>query len=174
MFILKIVKKIIKILGSAASPNQIAWGFSLGMILGLTPFWSPHNLIVIVLIILLNVNIGSAVFGWAIFSGFAYLLDGIFHSLGYLLLVGVDSLQGVWTFFYNSPFLALFRLNNTVVLGSLIIALLALVPVVIFMKWFVVFYRNNLQARVQKFKIVKLLKGSKIYTAYEKIKLLGA
>ena len=37
MFALKLLSKFIKVLRSAASPNQIAWGFALGAILGLTP-----------------------------------------------------------------------------------------------------------------------------------------
>ena len=51
MFILKILGKFIKVLRSAASPRQIAWGFALGCILGLTPFWSLHNLLLVVLIL---------------------------------------------------------------------------------------------------------------------------
>jgi len=174
MFVLKIIKKIFAILGSSDNPRQVAWGFALGMILGLTPFWSLHNLLIIFLILLFRVHLGSAIFGWFIFSAFAYLLDPLFHSLGYYLLVQVEGLQSLWTFFYNHPVLALLRFNNTVVLGSLVMSLLLLVPIRFLMQWFVQYYRKYLQARVQRLKIVQVLKSSKIYTAYQKVKILGA
>ena len=62
MFGLEILAKLVKILRSAASPNQIAAGFIIGMIIGLTPLWTLHNLILFVLLIILNVNIASALF----------------------------------------------------------------------------------------------------------------
>ena len=174
MFVLKIIKKIFAILGSSDSPRQVAWGFALGMILGLTPFWSLHNLLIVFLILLFHVNLGSAIFGWFLFSAFAYLLDPLFHSLGYYLLVQAEGLQSLWTFFYNHPVLALLRFNNTVVLGSLLASLVLLVPTRYWMQWFVRYYRKHLQPKVQKIKIVQILKSSKIYTAYQKVKILGA
>jgi uncharacterized protein (TIGR03546 family) len=68
---------------------------------------------------------------------------------------------------YNTPIIALSGFNNTVVLGSLVSSLLLLFPVFLFMKWFVVYYRENLESKVQKMKIVVLLKGSKLYKFYE-------
>jgi uncharacterized protein (TIGR03546 family) len=167
MFIVKILSKLLKALRSNAAPGQIAWGFALGMILGLTPFMSMHNLVVIFLITILNVNLSAVFLGLMVFSGFAYLLDPLFHSIGYFLLVEVNFLQGLWETMYNTPIIALSGFNNTVVLGSLVSSLLLLFPVFLFMKWFVVYYRENLESKVQKMKIVVLLKGSKLYKFYE-------
>ena len=47
MLIVKYIAKLIKILRSAATPGQIAGGVILGMIPGLTPVWSLHNLLVL-------------------------------------------------------------------------------------------------------------------------------
>ena len=47
MFILQYIAKLFKILRSAATPEQIAGGLILGMIPGLTPFMSLHNLIIL-------------------------------------------------------------------------------------------------------------------------------
>ena len=62
MFLLKLLGKLIKALTSNESPGQIAGGFILGMIIGLTPFWSLHNLVVVLLIILIRVNISMSIF----------------------------------------------------------------------------------------------------------------
>lgn len=75
MFFIKILKKIIKALGSDSSPNQLAFGFALGMILGLTPFWNIHNLLLIFIIAIISVNIGTVFLGFAIFGIIAPLLD---------------------------------------------------------------------------------------------------
>ncbi len=171
MLILKFLAKIIKILRSGATPNQIAGGLVLGMIAGLTPLFSLHNLIVLLLLIILNVNISMSLVGLGIFSAIAWFFDPLFHAFGYFMLVEVDQLQGLWTWLYGKPVIALSRFNNTVVLGSLLTALLLIVPLFFLFKKLVVLYREKLENRVQKLKIVQLLKGSKIYELYSKLKL---
>lgn len=173
MFILKLLGKLLKALSSGESPSQIAGGFILGMILGLTPFWSLHNLVVILLIIIIRVNISMAIFSWLFFSVFAYLLDPLFHSLGYWLLVDVTALKGLWTGMYNTSGLPLTRFNNTVVLGSLVSSLVLLAPMFFLAKKGVILYREKIHDRVQKLKIVKIVKSSGIYSLYKKIKFYG-
>ena len=95
MFGLEFLAKLVKILRSAASPNQISSGFVIGMVIGLTPFWTLHNLILITILIILNVNIGTAIYSFILFSAIAYLADPLFHSLGYFLLVDMGSLNPV-------------------------------------------------------------------------------
>ncbi|MFC2088238.1 TIGR03546 family protein [Calditrichota bacterium] len=169
MFILEFLAKLFKILRSEVSPSQIAWGMVLGMIIGITPIWSLHNLILFILIIILKVNIAMALLSFGIFSGIAYILDPLFHSLGYYLLVDISSLHGLWTTLYNIPVVALSRYNNTVVLGSLIVAILFILPFYIFSKKFVVVYREKIDPKLQKLKIVQVIKGSKFYSIYQKI-----
>jgi uncharacterized protein (TIGR03546 family) len=170
---LHLIAKIIKILSSEESPNQIAFGFAMGMIIGLTPFWTLHNIVLIVLLIVLRVNIASALFSMAIFSGFAYLFDTLFHNFGYYLLVDAESLHGIWTSLYNFPIIALSHYNNTVVMGSFISALILFIPLYFAIKYFVIAYRTHLYEKFQKLKIVKAVKASKLYTIYGKLKGLG-
>lgn len=173
MIALKLFSKLLKALRSNATPSQLAWGFVLGMILGLTPFWNAHNLIVILLIVLLNVNISMAILAFLFFSLFAYLLDPWFHDLGYYLLVTAEGLQTVWVFVSEAPGLAFARLTNTVVLGSFVVSLVLIAPVFVFMKRFVVYYREHLESRIKKIKVVQALTGSKLYSWFERIKKLG-
>jgi uncharacterized protein (TIGR03546 family) len=172
MIVLKILSKLFKALRSNESPNQLAWGFVLGMIIGLTPFWNLHNLIVIVLIIVLKVNAAMSIAAFLVFSLFAYLLDPLFHSLGYSLLVN-EGLKPLWVFIASTPVLAWSNLNNTVVLGSFLVAILLIFPLLFFTKWWVQQYRDRIDARMSKWKIVQVIKGSKLYQLYEKISRLG-
>lgn len=173
MIFIKLLGKLLKALSSDASPGQIAGGFVLGMILGLTPFWSLHNLIVILLIILIRVNISMAIFSFLIFSGIAYLFDPLFHSLGYVILVDATFLHGFWVALYNLPLLALSNFNNTVVMGSLVVSLVLVFPMYPLTEKGVVFYREQIDAKVKKWKITKLMKSSKIYSIYTKIRKFG-
>ena len=169
MLIFRFLAKLLKILRSAATPGQIAGGFILGMIIGLTPFWSLHNLVVLLLIIILNVNIAMALFSFAIFSGVAYLADPLFHNLGFFVLADVKALHGLWSALYNVPIIALSRFNNTVVTGSLLSALILLLPLYFLIKKSVLIYREKLEPLLLKLKIVKVIKGTKFYSVYEKI-----
>jgi uncharacterized protein (TIGR03546 family) len=173
MFGLEIIAKIFKILRSGGSPGQIAAGFTLGMVPGLTPPWNLHNLIILILLIILNVNLGAAIFSFIIFSGIAYIFDPWFHDLGYYLLTGIPALKEMWTTLYHMPVFGLSNFNNTVVMGSLITSLVLLIPIYFLIKKFIVLYREKLEARFLKLKIVQLVRGSRIYSFYEKIKNLG-
>jgi uncharacterized protein (TIGR03546 family) len=171
--LIKFIAKLIEILRSAASPNQIAFGFVLGMAIGLTPLWSLHNLVIFILIVILNVNITMAIFSFGIFSGLAYLIDPLLHNIGFFILVDLSSLHGLWTAMYNFPILALSKYNNTVVMGSLICSILLIFPMFFLTKKAVVVYRENIDTKMEKWKIVQAVKGSKIYSIYEKIKNIG-
>jgi uncharacterized protein (TIGR03546 family) len=173
MFVIQFLAKLIKILRSAATPAQIAGGFMLGMVLGLTPLLTVHNLLVFILIIIFNVNIAMAIFSFGIFSGLAYLFDPLFHNLGYYLLVEVRSLHGLWTSLYNIPVVALSRYNNTVVMGSLVTAVILMLPVYFLTRSGVVQYREKIDSRIQKLKIMQVIKSSSLYNFYQKLKALG-
>jgi len=173
MIILKLISKIIKLLESAASPAQLAWGFVLGMFLGFIPGFSLFKTLILLLIILLNVNITMAIVSMGLCSLIGFALDGLFHSIGFSLLTQASFLQGFWAALYNTPIFPYTRFNNTVVLGALVCALVLIIPVFFLMKTLVVLYRDKLSAKVKKLKIVKVLSSSKLVGLYKKIKVVG-
>ncbi len=173
MIPLQFLGKLLKILRSGASPAQIAGGFILGMLLGITPFWSLINIVLVLILIVINVNLAMAIFAYGLFSLVVYLADPVFNSFGYWALVDLSFLRGFWTSLYNLPLVPYTRFNNTVYLGSLLVGILMLIPVYIGVKKFVVVYREKYDARVQKWKWVKAIKGSKVYNWYHKVKAIG-
>ena len=170
-FILRYVTKILKALSSEASPWQIAGGFVLGMIIGLTPFFSFHNLIILILIIIIKVNFGMVILAFIIFSGIAYLADPFFHNFGVWLLEN-ESYQSFWIKMYNNEWWAMTRFYNTVVIGSFFSAVLLSIPMFPGMIIFVKRYRKHIHERVQKWKVVKALKGTKVYSIYQTVNRL--
>jgi uncharacterized protein (TIGR03545 family)/uncharacterized protein (TIGR03546 family) len=129
--------KLIRRLESGSTPNRIAWAFALGTIPGWTPLLCLHNVIVLALLFIFKVPLIAALIGFAAAGPVALVLTPFFHSIGYVVLVQVPFLKPLWTWLYNMPLAPLFKLNNTVVMGSLLFALVLLIPTVFLVKWLV-------------------------------------
>lgn len=166
MFPLQFIGKLITVLHSAASPSQIAGGIIFGMLLGLMPFGTALSFLVILLIVVINVNLAVTMASTAVFSMLAFFLDPAFHAFGSFLLTDVDLFYGLFTWMYNSDILILSRFNNTIILGSFVSGVL-LMPMLFFpAKKGVIKYRTTVLAFFEKLKIVKMIKGSRLYGWY--------
>lgn len=170
MFYLKFIKNFINILRAGQTPAQVAGGFALGSILGLSPMLTLQGALVWLILLALDVNFSAAGVAMTLFGLIAFLLDPLFHWLGYQILVNVEPLRGIWTWLYNAPVAPLTRFNNTVVMGSFVAALILFVPVYAGMKHFVVAYRTHIHSRLEKWKIYQVLDRSKLVDWYRKIR----
>ncbi|MBN2202063.1 TIGR03546 family protein [bacterium] len=155
MIFLKLLSKLVSMLRSGDSAWGIAWGFSLGAVLGLTPFLGLHTAVVVLLVCVLRVNVSAALFAWLLFGAVAWVLDPVFHSLGYFVLTGIPALEPLWTNLYNAPVAPLTRFNNTVMMGSWIVSLLLLVPNTVLFRAFVLKYRASWNAKIARWKWVR-------------------
>ncbi|MBI4429786.1 MAG: TIGR03546 family protein [Ignavibacteriales bacterium] len=173
MFVIKILSDFLKILRAGQDPRQVAGGFALGSIVGLSPTLTLQGLLVWLVILMLDVNLSAAILAFTFFSLVAYLFDPLFHSLGYFLLVDVEALRGTWTTLYNAPIAPLTRFNNTVVLGSLVSALILFYPVLRGIKKFYIAYRDHLHSKIEQWKIYKIVSKSVFVQWYVKIRDWG-
>jgi len=173
MFWLKMIRDFLKVLRAGETPHQIASGFALGSILGFSPMLTLQGILVWLVILIFNVNLSAALLALTVFSLAAFLLDPVFHLLGYAVLVDVPSLQNLWTAMYNAPIAPLTRFNNTVVMGSFLAALVLAVPAYYGMKAFVVAYRQHIHSRVEKWKVFQVVKRSLLVRWYERIRDLA-
>lgn len=163
---MNIVAKFIKALNSDASPWQIAFAVMFALIVGLTPFWRLHNLIILCLVLGFRVNLGSFVAALTLFSGLAYLFDPAMIGVGEGLLTS-ESLQPFWTQLYANNLARLGQFNHTLTLGSLSVSLLLAPFVLIATRFLVGQYRNRLRAWVNRLRIARLLKASGVYRWYQ-------
>lgn len=170
MFWLKILKDILKIFREGQSPAQVAGGFALGSILGLSPIFTLQGLIIWILIALLNVNLGAVFLALTFFSIVAFIFDPLFHWIGFQVLTQIDWLKEFWTSLYNAPVAPLTNFNNTVVMGSFLCAIALTFPVYYLMKSLVIQYRKHLYSKIEKWKIYKIIKQSSIIRLYTKIR----
>ncbi len=157
--------KVLKALNSNEAPWQISLGIIFGAILGLTPLFNLHSLVVLFLALLINLNISMMVVSCIGFSVIAYALDPLFHQAGLALLTS-PGLEAFWTQFFSCPVFLLSNLNNTIVMGSLTVSLAAAVPLFFLFNILVVKYRDTYNAFIGRFPLLKFLK---VLDAYKKI-----
>ena len=162
------IAKILKVLNSETASGQISLALCFALIAGLTPLYSLHNLVVLLLVLFLRVNLSTFIVGWIFFSGLAYILDPIFHRLG-LVLLTAPSLEALWTSLYNMLIFRLSKFNNSIVMGSVLFSLIFFLPVYFLSNILINKYRDHILAWVRKTRLVQLLKGSKLYQAYEAV-----
>jgi uncharacterized protein (TIGR03546 family) len=164
---LKQIFAFLKLLNSDKGTDSIAWGVVCGLVLGFTPAFSLQTVLVIVLLFLLRIQIGAALLTAALFKIFAYPLDPVFDRVGGAVLE-LPALEGLFTTLYNLPIVPLTRFNNSVVMGSGVVAL-ALAPLVfILSRRLIATYRTQVVARFEKTAFWKAVKATRFYGLYAK------
>jgi len=158
MFFLKLLKQIVVIFQTDISPNQVAWGFALGAILGLVPNMFM-KLVLFIVIMMFRVNVSSAFLAWAVYEILSFALDPLFDVVGFYIL-NINSLNGFYTWLYNLPVVPFTKFNNTVVMGSLVVGIILIIPNMLIAKKLLVYYRTHLRDKVSKWKIVKILSAT--------------
>ncbi len=163
---LQLIAKLLKVLNSEAEPGQISLAFCFSMVVGFTPLYSIHNILIILAVLILRVNLSAFILGWAFFSGLSFAFDPLFHSIGKAALTSA-SLEGLWTSFYNSTLFRLEHFNNTILMGSLLLSLLFFIPLYFASNIIIVKYRENILAWIQKTKVMQMFKASRIFNYYQ-------
>ena len=161
LLILRPIRLALKALITEATPNQLAWGFALGVLIGLVP---KGNLIAISLGIILaasRANLGVAAATILACSFLSPMLDPASDVVGGWLLSHPD-LQSMWTSLYNKPLMPWTDFNNTVVLGSLTIGVLALYPLYRISHLAFDRYVERVSNWAKKFWLVRVLMGLEV------------
>ena len=173
----KLIFKVIKVIQSDDSPKQLAWGVAYGSLLGMVPGFSIYHIILFLGVYLFSVNVGMTLLSYSLFKLIAVFVSRYVHLVGVKLLIDSDGLQPFWTFLYNLPIVPWTKFYNTVVLGGMIVSVCFFIPSYFISLNLIVLYRKHLRdrmrAKMDKLKIVKVLKGSKIvklYGKYAKVK----
>lgn len=165
--LIKQLLNLIKMLHSENGTTQIAWGLTLGVFLGFSPFFSLQSFLILTILFFFRVQFGAAFLSAFVFKFIAFLIDPLANRLGQWALEET-SLRPLWTNLYNIPLLPYTRFNNSIVMGSFLVALI-LSP---FLYFFFIFavkkYRTSIVARFEKSKAFKALQASKFYVWYSK------
>lgn len=165
--ILKQVFAFFKLLNSDKGTVSISIGIALGFVLGMSPLFSLQSILIFFCMFFFRVQIGAALISSFFFAFVAYLLDPLFHQIGKAVL-SAPPLYGVFETLYHLPIIPFTRFNNTVVMGSGVLAV-ALTPVIYLLaKKLVDRYREAVVARFQNSKFFKAFKLTGFYKWYLK------
>jgi uncharacterized protein (TIGR03546 family) len=156
-----------KLLHSETGNNQLAWGVALGFILGMTPALSLQSLLVFFCLFFFRVQIGAAFLAAFFFKFIAFLLDPAFDAVGQWALE-LPALQGLFTDLYNMPIVPFTRFNNSIVMGSGIVAIILLPFVLAGSKWAIIKYRVTVVERFRETKLFKVWTKTSLYAWYYK------
>ena len=162
---LRILVKFLRALSSEANPWQIAIALTLGMVMGITPLFRLHNLLILFVLLFFRINIGSFLASFILFSGLAWLADPWIDQLGAAVLTA-GGLQEFWTVLFNSGLGRLSQFNHTLTMGGLLAGLL-LAPFMLFgTRYLVIQYRVRIMTWVNRLHLVKILKSSRLMRLY--------
>ena len=163
-----LLAKLFKALNSDSSAWQLAFGFALGMVMGLTPFLGLHSLILLFVVLFFRVNITGFLVSWVAFSGLAIPLRVLLSDLGEGLLVH-EGLQSIWTVLYSSYLGQLSQFYHTLTLGSLLASVILFPFTLIGSKKLVEQYRLRFMQWINQWRVVQFVKGSNFYQLYRAI-----
>ena len=165
---INMIARLIKVLNSETEPGQISLAVCFAMVMGFTPLWSLHNLLVLLLVFIVRINLSTFIVAWGVFSAIAYLLDPLFHAIG-LSILTAESLKSICTALYNNIWFRLDGINNSITMGSLIISLIFFVPLLFLLNFAIRNYRDHLLAWIKKSRIGQVLGASKFYRVYQTV-----
>lgn len=165
--LLKQLYNFFKLLNSDTDTAPLAYGLSLGLILGFAPFFSIQTLIVFFIVFIFRVQLGAAFLSAFFFKFIAFIFDYPAHLLGKSVLES-EALRPLFISMYNMPFVPMTRFNNSIVMGSMIVSIL-LFPFAFYgFKALIIAYRASVVASFKGTKLWKTFTESKIYNWYSK------
>lgn len=161
---LTLIAKILKVLNSEDSPWQIGWAVGFGVLAGLLPF-GLLTIVILLIVCFFTINLSTFLLVWGVCGG--------------LMLIFGDALEAfTWQHAQNPTFLELLasteslqllHLHHTLVLGALLLGLFLLLPLGWISSFLVTQYRLRVMSKMRKWKVVQVLKASKLVQIYEKL-----
>lgn len=163
--LLKQIFAFFKLLNSDTGTNQLAAGLAMGLVLGFSPMLSLQTLIAFVILFFFRIQIGAAFLSAFFFKFTAFLLDPVCDLIGRAVLE-TEGLRPIFVSLYNMPLVPLTRFNNSIVMGSGLIAFLLAIPAFFVFKAMIIKYRATVVARFRETKFWKAWAGTTLYKWY--------
>ena len=156
--LLRPVRQLALTLAANDSPRQVAWGFALGMLAGLVPKGNLLAIGLFVLLCALRVNKPAGLLALALFAVVGSWLDPLAHAIGALILTWGPA-RPLHAWIYAQPLGPWSGLNNTAVLGQLVIGLYLIYPVYCLTRLFASKIQPRAIAWLQRYRAVRWLTG---------------
>ena len=158
---LRPLRQLVLSLTASETPRQIAWGFTLGMCIGLIP---KGNLLAIALAMSLfafRANVPAGMLAIGLFSWIGLWLDNLAHKIGSLVLTWQPAVP-FHTWLYESPLGALIGTNNTAVVGHLLIAIYLSYPAYWIANRLAIRYQPPISKWLLRYRAIRWIRGAEI------------
>lgn len=121
MSFLMFLRKLVKIIRADTAPRQVGLGLAIGVLVGLPPF-SLISLLLVLLFLLLNANLGAFLVAATVGGILRLLLAGVLEGIGKALLDN-GALRGLWDFLLHLPVVSLSGYDSYLRFGATAAAL---------------------------------------------------
>jgi len=153
------LRLLIRALSAESSHRQIAAGIALGMMVGLVPKGNLLAIVLLTCISALRISLPAIFFSTFVFSWVAMLIDPLTDRIGEAVLTQ-PGLVPFWVWLYDHPLVPWTQFNNTIVMGSLLVGLIASYPLYRLVLPLVEKYGPPVSSRVKKMRLTKWLFGA--------------
>ena len=160
-YLLRPVRLLVQSLTANESPRQVAWGFTLGMMIGLLP---KGNLLIVALTIILcalRVNKSAGLMAAGVFSLLGFWLDGLAHHIGAIVLLW-EPARPLHVRLYELPLGPWLGTNSTVVIGQLLIGLYIAFPAYYLALQVVSRYQSRISKWLLRYRAIRWLRGAEL------------
>lgn len=144
---IKYVTSFFRAINANAHPGDIAHAVALGLFLAILPKNNLTFTFLFFLSIFIRINKGAFFISFILFGFVTSFMDIIINNIG-LWAVQLSFLRPIFITLENIPFVALFKLSNTMVLGGIIWGLILYIPVYILTRIIIAKYRKYMQPAV--------------------------
>jgi len=151
------VRKILGILKSSLTPNQIAFSFAVGIFAGLPPM-GLHVVIPITLALLVRCSFRAFLLAMGLFKLLSLAVAPASYAIGRFLLDTSLGLDGLWRWLFHLPVLAPMGYQRYLLFGSVVVALCIAVPVFLAVRLLVIKYRRSFTQWVSNWRVSKTLR----------------
>ena len=127
LWVFKMIRSVRAAFLGKDTARQLAWGIALGVVLGLVPKGNLLAPTIAIILLCININHTLAIVTAGLLTFFGGRLDPLSHAVGQMLLEEPAIRQTV-TKLHQLPVMPWMSLNNTVVLGGLVIGLAMVTP----------------------------------------------
>ena len=144
---IKYVTSFFKAINANAHPGDIAHAVALGIFLAILPKNNLTFTFLFFLSIFIRINKGAFFISFILLGFVTPFMDIIINNIGFWA-VQLSFLRPIFIALENIPFVALFKLSNTMVLGGIIWGLILYIPVYILTRIIIAKYRKYMQPAV--------------------------
>lgn len=144
---IKYVTSFFRAINANAHPGDIAHAVALGLFLAILPKNNLTFTFLFFLSIFIRINKGAFFISFILFGFVTPFMDVLINNIGFWA-VQLSFLRPIFIALENIPFVALFKLSNTMVLGGIIWGLILYISVYILTRIIIAKYRKYMQPAV--------------------------